>query len=159
DDLEEKQLANLVDEMAIAAGIHPPSLMVFDAPVLNATAFGSSEKTATILVSRAVLDTCDRDATQGVIGHLIAGIANGDLRLAMEMMTGFAAIGLAREFLRTPFSPEGRTLLGEMIYFVLWPQSEKSIALREPLIERLLSDDEKDDFTNPRGTKKILMYV
>lgn len=149
EDPEERQLVNLVEEMAIAAGIHPPAIMIFDGDAVNATVFGSSEATATLLVSRRLLEECDRDATQGLIGHLIAGIANGDLRLAMEIITGFAAIGLARELLKTPFSAEGRAVLGQMVYFMLRPTAENALALRGPFLERLLSDDQNIDIDSP----------
>jgi hypothetical protein len=40
EDLEEQQLTNLVSEMALAAGVPPPRVMLLDSPVANASAIG-----------------------------------------------------------------------------------------------------------------------
>jgi Zn-dependent protease with chaperone function len=93
-DLEELQLVNVIAEMAVAAGQPPPRVMILDAAVPNAAVFGASPEDATLLVSRPLLDDLDRDETQGVLGHLIGSIGNGDLTVLTRMLAVFQAFGL-----------------------------------------------------------------
>lgn len=94
DDLEERQLVNLIHEMAIASGLPPPQVRLLDSPVPNAAAVGSSIHDAVIIVSRGLLDRLNRDDTQGVIAHLIGSVGNGDMRIALSITTLFQAIEL-----------------------------------------------------------------
>jgi Zn-dependent protease with chaperone function len=70
-DLEERQLVNVVEEIALAAGLPPPRVMLIDAQVANAAVVGSSARDATIVVARPLLDDLDRDETQGILAVLI----------------------------------------------------------------------------------------
>jgi Zn-dependent protease with chaperone function len=94
DDLEERQLVNVVEEMAIAAGIPPPQVRMLDTYIPNAAAIGASHQQATVIVTRGLLDRMDRNETQGVIAHLIGSIGNGDLRIALSITTVFQALEL-----------------------------------------------------------------
>src|SRR5690348_7462686 len=78
-DHEERQLGNLVEEMALAAGLPAPRLLVVDTTVANAAAIGKSHRDATILVTRGLLDRFDRAETEGIVAHLMGSIGNGDL--------------------------------------------------------------------------------
>jgi Zn-dependent protease with chaperone function len=80
-DLEERQLANIVSEMAIAGGVPEPRVLLMEGDVVNAGAAGKGP--CTVFVSRRLLDHLDRDET---LGHLLASIANGDLLAFMERM-------------------------------------------------------------------------
>jgi Zn-dependent protease with chaperone function len=110
-DAEEHQLANIVEELSIAAGIQPPRLLVLPADVPNAAAFGRGPDRATIAVSRRLLDDLDREATQGVVAHLVASIANGDLWMRHALLAVFLAYALAADLLLAPFSPNARRRL------------------------------------------------
>jgi hypothetical protein len=86
DDLEERQLVNVVAEMGIAAGLRPPRVMVVDnAPdggaATGAAVLGTSPDEAIIVVGRALLDQLDRNATQAAIAYLVASAGNGDLQI------------------------------------------------------------------------------
>ena len=78
-DLEERQLVNVVEEMAIAAGLPAPRVMLLDGQIANAAVVGSAPEDAVVVVSRRLLDEMDRDETQGILAHQIASIGNGDL--------------------------------------------------------------------------------
>jgi Zn-dependent protease with chaperone function len=108
DDLEELQLQNVVAEMAIAAGLKPPRLMLLDGPVANAAAAGSSHEDAVVLVSRRMLDELDRDETQGVVAHLIGAIGNGDLRVSLSMLSLFRSVSLVLSALSATLGPGAR---------------------------------------------------
>jgi Zn-dependent protease with chaperone function len=114
-DLEEQQLGNVVAEMAIAAGVKPPRVMLLDGAVANAAAIGTSWDDAVVLVSRRLLDELDRDETQGVVGHLIGAIGNGDLRIALSMLSLFRAIALMLAALGAALGPTSRRHLGQVL--------------------------------------------
>ncbi|HEX6144262.1 MAG TPA: M48 family metalloprotease [Geminicoccaceae bacterium] len=144
-DLEERQLRNLVDEMAIAAGLPPPALVVLDSPAITGAAFGPSDEAATILISRGLLDRCDRDETQGVIAHLIAMIGNGDQRIALLLISLFATVNLTSVVLKAPFSPRSRALLGQVLRFALQRRANRDPAQEAVLVEHLLDEPPDDD--------------
>lgn len=77
---EAPQLFNVAEEMSIAAGVPIPKLMVMETDALNAFATGTSTSNATIVVTRGLLATLNRDELQGVIGHEMGHIANLDTR-------------------------------------------------------------------------------
>ena len=74
------QLFNVAEEMSIAAGVPMPKLMVMETDALNAFATGTSTANATIVVTRGLLATLNRDELQGVVGHEMGHIANLDTR-------------------------------------------------------------------------------
>jgi Zn-dependent protease with chaperone function len=84
---EERQLLNVVEEMAIAAGISVPAVYVMDAePGINAFAAGFTPNDAVIGVTRGTLEQLSRDELQGVIGHEFSHILNGDMRLNIRLI-------------------------------------------------------------------------
>lgn len=115
EDLEERQLGHLAEEMALAAGLPAPRLLLLDTPVLNAAVVGTTPADATLLVSRPLLDTLDRAQTQGVIGHLIGSLGNGDLRIAFLMTSVLLTCGALVTCLNAARGPHGRTALGQVL--------------------------------------------
>jgi Zn-dependent protease with chaperone function len=114
-DLEEQQLQNLVEEMAIAAGVRPPRVAILDGAAANAGAVGSGPDDATLIVSRRLLDELDREASQGIIAQLVGSVGNGDLRAALAIVSMHRAFGLVMAVLGAPFGAHARrTLLGLM---------------------------------------------
>ncbi|MFN0070608.1 MAG: M48 family metalloprotease [Chloroflexota bacterium] len=114
-DLEEQQLVNVVQEMAIAAGLPPPHVLLIDAPVANAAAIGTGPMDAKVIVTRRLLDELDRDETQGVLGHLIGSIGNGDLRIGVLILSVFQTLGFLATVLDLPISGHAR---GSMFRFI-----------------------------------------
>ncbi|MDR2208935.1 MAG: M48 family metallopeptidase [Azoarcus sp.] len=98
-DPAEKRLLNVIDEMAIAAGVPAPLAFVLDAETsMNAFAAGLSIQDSVIGVTRGLLDAMNRDELQGVIGHEISHIVNGDSRLYLRLvgvLSGIYAITIA----------------------------------------------------------------
>ncbi len=84
---EERQLLNVVEEMAIAAGISVPAVYVMDGEQgINAFAAGFTPNDAVIGVTRGTLEQLSRDELQGVIGHEFSHILNGDMRLNIRLI-------------------------------------------------------------------------
>lgn len=86
-DSAERQLLNVVEEMAIAAGISVPAVYVLDQEAsINAFAAGFTPNDAVIGVTKGCLEQLTRDELQGVIGHEFSHILNGDMRLNLRMV-------------------------------------------------------------------------
>lgn len=79
---EEPLLHNVVEEMAIAAGIVKPRVFVLETPALNAFATGMTPARSAIGVTRGLLDALNREELQGVIGHEMGHVVNWDIRYA-----------------------------------------------------------------------------
>ncbi|MFN0302280.1 MAG: M48 family metallopeptidase [Burkholderiales bacterium] len=83
----EKRLMNVVEEMAIAAGVPVPQVYVMDhEPGINAFAAGYSPNDAAIAVTYGLMESMNRDELQGVIAHEFSHVLNGDMRLNIRMI-------------------------------------------------------------------------
>ena len=83
----ERQLLNVVEEMAIASGISvPPVYILRHEPTINAFAAGFTPADAVIGVNQGTLDALHRDELQGVIAHEFSHILNGDMRINIRLI-------------------------------------------------------------------------
>ncbi|GDY00688.1 Zn-dependent protease [Planctomycetota bacterium] len=80
-------LCNVVEEMAIAAGIPAPTVFVLENEIgINAFAAGYSTADAAITVTRGCLLHLDREQLQGVIAHEFSHVLHGDMRLNIRLI-------------------------------------------------------------------------
>ena len=107
-DLEERQLGNVVEEMAVAAGVKPPKVLIIDTDAVNAAAMGTEVDDATVLVTRGLLDKLDRDETQAVVGHVIGSVGNGDLKIASIIFSIYQTWGALTLLMQAPFGRDAR---------------------------------------------------
>lgn len=114
-DLEEQQIRNVVEEMAVAAGVRPPRLLIIDSDAVNAGAIGVGFDDATVLVTRGLLDNLDRDETQAVIGHVIGSIGNGDLKVISIIYSIYQTWGALALLINAPFASTSRRLFWRAI--------------------------------------------
>lgn len=85
-DFKERQLLNVVEEMAIASGTPMPEVYILDnEDSINAFAAGFSPNDAAVAVTRGALDRLSRDELQGVMAHEFSHILNGDMRLNIKL--------------------------------------------------------------------------
>jgi len=91
---QEKQLVNVVEEMAIAGGIPKPRIWIIPDADPNAFATGKDEQGSSICVTQGLLDTLNRDELQGVIGHEMGHIKNLDVRLMTLLAALVGALAL-----------------------------------------------------------------
>ena len=83
---DERQLRNIVEEMAIAAGLPVPQVYVMERESgINAFAAGFSHDDAVVGVTRGALEQLDRNELQGVIAHEFSHILNGDMSLNTKL--------------------------------------------------------------------------
>jgi Zn-dependent protease with chaperone function len=114
-DLAEQRLANLVEEVAVAAAVPPPRVLLIDATGANATAAGLAMEDAAVVVTRGFVDRLPRDAQQAVIAHVMASVGNGDLAVAAEILVVLQTWGLVALALEAPFLPSARASLGFVV--------------------------------------------
>ena len=93
------QLYNVVEEMAIAAGVPMPRVMVLETEALNAFATGNRVGHGTIVVTRGLLDTLSRDELQGVVAHEMSHLANLDTRYMVVVGVTVGLIALVCDML------------------------------------------------------------
>ncbi len=103
DDLKQRKLLNVVEEIAIASGTPvPPVYLLSDEAGLNAFAAGFSPRDAVIGVTQGTIDHLSREQLQGVIAHEFSHIFNGDMRLNIRLMgvlNGILIIGIIGYYL------------------------------------------------------------
>jgi Zn-dependent protease with chaperone function len=82
----QRQLLNVVEEMAIASGVPvPPVFLLPDEAGINAFAAGHAPGDAVVAVSQGCLDYLTRDELQGVVAHEFSHILNGDMRMSLRL--------------------------------------------------------------------------
>ncbi len=94
---QERQLLNIVEEMAIASGLPVPDVYIVDEEGINAFAVGLSTDRAAVGVTRGALNTFNRDEMQGVIAHEFSHILNGDMRLNTRLIAMLAGLFILSE--------------------------------------------------------------
>ena len=139
-DLKELQLADVVQEMAIAAGVPAPKVMLIDSEGANAAAVGTSPEDARIVLSRRLLDDLDRDQLQALLAHLIASVGNGDLRIAFKVTSVFETCGLILTIINAPFGKRSRNALWRLIRYSLTRGSALKKAADAEEVAELLGD-------------------
>jgi Zn-dependent protease with chaperone function len=115
EDLAEQRVVNLVQEVAVAAGVPPPRVLLVDTPAANVAAAGLTMEDAAVVVTRGFVDRLPRDAQQAVIAHVMGSVGNGDLAVAAEILSVLQTWGFVTLMLEAPFLRSSR----ESLRFVL----------------------------------------
>ncbi|PTM53219.1 protease HtpX [Desmospora activa] len=85
---DERWIIEKVHSMSRKAGIREmPQVGIYDSPEVNAFATGPTKNRSLVAVSTGLLERMDADAVEGVIGHEVAHIANGDM-VTMTLLQG-----------------------------------------------------------------------
>lgn len=86
--LRERQLLNVVDEMAVAASIPSPGVYILrHEQGINAFTAGSKIGNAVIGITQGALDHLSRDELQAIVAHEFGHIVNGDVGLNYRMIS------------------------------------------------------------------------
>lgn len=87
-DPQMRWLVERVHEYSRAAGLPKmPEVGVYNSPEVNAFATGPSKSDSLVAVSTGLLQRMDKDEVEGVLGHEVAHIANGDM-VTMTLIQG-----------------------------------------------------------------------
>jgi Zn-dependent protease with chaperone function len=101
-DPKQRMLLNVVEEMAIAAGVPVPPVYLMPEAGINAFAAGYAPADAVIGITEGCLQQLNRDQLQGVIAHEFSHILNGDMRMNIRLIAllqGILFIGHAGYYL------------------------------------------------------------
>lgn len=83
----ERFVRDTIEHLARKASIGMPEVGIYDSPEANAFATGASKHNALVAVSTGLLHEMSRDEVEGVLGHEISHIANGDM-VTMALIQG-----------------------------------------------------------------------
>jgi heat shock protein HtpX len=89
---KERQLLNIVEEIALATSLPVPHVYILEVQEINAFAAGTSPDNAAITVTRGCLGLLNRDELQGVLAHEFGHIYNRDMTIGLRvaaMIMGF----------------------------------------------------------------------
>lgn len=166
----ERRLLNVVEEMAIAAGLTVPPVYVLEEAAVNALVAGHSPNEAVLVVTRGAIERLSRDELQGVIGHEMSHILNGDMALNLRLAGLLAGLTWlrdegerqvhrsARQARGVPREKQGgealAALAGALIAFAAFPGTLAASGLRAAVSREreFLADAASVQFTrNPDG--------
>jgi heat shock protein HtpX len=91
------QVHELVEQMAIAAGIPKPAVYVTDDPAPNAFATGRDPKHAAVTVTTGLLATLSHRELRGVIAHEVSHIKNRDIAVTTIAVLSVGVIAILAE--------------------------------------------------------------
>jgi heat shock protein HtpX len=96
---EEPRLHNIVEGLAIAAGLPKPAVYVVPEVAPNAFATGRDPAHSSIAVTQGLLDTMNRVELEGVIGHEMSHIRDRDILVGTIVATLVGSVVLIAEFM------------------------------------------------------------
>jgi Zn-dependent protease with chaperone function len=133
--LAEQQLANVVDEMAIAAGAPTVPRIVIVPGGVNAAACGRDDTHVTILVGEALPGRVSREHLEGLMAHLVASVVDGDMAIGMRVTTTLTLFGLLAR-IGTSFTDRNTVVYVFRLWrAVLAPTSPNTLALLSALTD------------------------
>lgn len=93
-DKEFPDLHNMVENLAITAGLPKPKIYIINDPAPNAFATGRNEKHAVVAVTSGLLNMMDRTELEGVLAHELSHIGNKDMLVSTVavVLVGFVTI-------------------------------------------------------------------
>jgi heat shock protein HtpX len=95
---QEPRLHNVVEGLAIAAGIPKPRVYVVPERALNAFATGRDPEHSSIAVTQGLLEGMNRVELEGVIGHELSHVQDRDILVGTIVATLVGAAVLLSEF-------------------------------------------------------------
>jgi heat shock protein HtpX len=96
-------LYNVVEGLAIAAGLPTPKCYVIDDTAPNAFATGRKPETSVICVTTGILEKLNRVELEGVIAHEMSHIKNYDVRLQTVVVVMAGVVALLSDWMMRSF--------------------------------------------------------
>jgi len=111
---------NIVENLAITAGLPNPKVYIIKDASLNAFATGRNPQHGVICLTTGLIDKLDKRQLEAVLAHEMGHIANYDIRLQLIVITVIGAIAMLGEILMRARGKKagGIILAGIVIYFV-----------------------------------------
>ncbi len=89
-----KELYEIVDNLAITAGLPTPKIYVIDDPALNAFATGRNPEHGVIVFTRGILERLNEEEIRGVAAHEMSHIGNRDILIGTVAVIFTSIIGM-----------------------------------------------------------------
>jgi heat shock protein HtpX len=105
---ENPYLANVVEGLAIAAGVPAPKSYIIRDSAPNAFATGKDPGNSSVVVTTGLLDKLNRLELEGVIAHEMSHIKNYDIRYATLVAILVGTVALLSDWMRRSFFYRGR---------------------------------------------------
>jgi heat shock protein HtpX len=108
DENQYRDLHNLVENLAITAGLPKPKVYVINDPAPNAFATGRNKNHSAVAFTTGILETLNRSELEGVVAHELAHVGNKDILLQtiIVVLVGFITL-IADMLLRSSIYGEG----------------------------------------------------
>ncbi|MDB5225127.1 MAG: Protease HtpX [Candidatus Adlerbacteria bacterium] len=97
-DAQYPELNNIVENLAITAGLPKPKVYVIDDPAPNAFATGRNKEHAAVAVTTGLLGMMERTELEGVIAHELSHIGNRDMLVSTVAVVLVGFVTLASDF-------------------------------------------------------------
>ena len=97
------ELYNIVENLAITAGLHMPRLYMINEDMPNAFATGRNQQHAVVAVTDGLMCRLNRSELEGVLAHEISHIGNRDMLFSTVVVTLVGFIALISDFLLRSF--------------------------------------------------------
>lgn len=125
---QEPRLNNLVEGLAIAAGIPKPKVYIVEDAAPNAFATGRDPEHGSIAVTRGLLEKMNRVELEGVVAHELSHIKNRDTRVMVIAATLVGVMVIVSDFVfrsvlwrgRSDDDNRGGALLFVVFAFLFW---------------------------------------
>jgi len=111
---ENRELYRLVENTSIMGGLPTPRVYVIDDDSMNAFATGFKPETASIAMTKGIVEKLDKAELQAVVAHELAHIGNRDTRLMQFVIAGIGCFIFFAEVL-TGIAIHGRKSRGRGI--------------------------------------------
>lgn len=94
DEKQFSELHNIVENLAITAGLPKPKIYIINDPAPNAFATGRNPKHAVVAVTTGLLGMMDRSELEGVLAHELSHVGNRDMLVSTVavVLVGFVTI-------------------------------------------------------------------
>lgn len=94
-----KELYEIVDNLAITAGLPTPKIYVIDDMALNAFATGRNPEHGVVVFTRGILERLDKEEIRGVAAHELAHIGNRDILIGTVAVIFTSIISMISHFM------------------------------------------------------------
>lgn len=131
---------NLVENLAITAGLPMPKVYLIPDSAINALATGRDPKHSSVAITQGAIEKLENEELEGVIAHELSHIKNYDIRLMMVVIICVGIISLIADwFWRAHWfaghrSSDRRASQADLIFIVIG----LSLAILSPLIANLI---------------------
>ena len=136
---ENRGLWNIVENLAITAGLPMPKLYIINEPAPNAFATGRNKEHAVVAVTTGLMSMLDKNELEGVIAHELSHIGNRDILIStiIVVLVGFVTL-LSDFFLRMTIYGRGGSRGGDDRARMFMMIAGIALAILAPIIAVLI---------------------